>query len=111
MTAPEPEATDEAGHARDLDLKIKCIEMLDDRLIRHILSGIEAKGIECSVAVLPDHPTPVATGVHARDPVPVSVWRPGNGVDDVQAYDEDRCKTGALGFLKKDQFIKAVLGK
>ena len=29
------EATDEAGHAKDLPLKIKCIEMLDERLPGH----------------------------------------------------------------------------
>ena len=105
------EATDEAGHARDLPLKIKCIEMLDERLIRPILDGIEKMGIECTVAVLPDHPTPVSTGIHARDAVPAAVWRPDLSPDDVQAYDEDRAKSGALGFLKKDQFIKIVLGR
>ena len=40
------EATDEAGHARDLDLKIKCIEYLDDRIVRPLLAGIEERGIE-----------------------------------------------------------------
>jgi len=104
------EATDEAGHARDLDLKIKSIEMLDQRLIQRVLDGIEKKGFPCAVAVLPDHPTPVSTGVHARDPVPVAVWRPGDTPDAVQGYDELQAASGALGRLKKDQFIKAVLG-
>ncbi len=104
------EATDEAGHARDLAMKIKCIEMLDERLIGRVLKGIEQKGIVCAVSVLPDHPTPVSTGVHARDPVPVAVWRPGVSKDATTAYDEAQAKTGALGSLKKDEFIKLALG-
>jgi 2,3-bisphosphoglycerate-independent phosphoglycerate mutase len=105
------EATDEAGHARDLPMKIKSIEMLDERLIQRILEGIEKKGLQCTVAVLPDHPTPVSTGVHARDPVPVSIWRPGEAPDAVQGYDEEQVKSGSLGLLKKDDFIKKVLGR
>lgn len=104
------EATDEAGHARDLDLKIKCIEMLDARLVLPILDGIDKKGLTCSVAVLPDHPTPVSTGVHARDPVPVAVRRPGDTPDSAESYDEKQAASGALGLLKKDQFIKKALG-
>jgi 2,3-bisphosphoglycerate-independent phosphoglycerate mutase len=104
------EATDEAGHARDLAMKIKCIEMLDERLIGWVLSGIERKGLQCRVSVLPDHPTPVSTGVHARDPVPVAVWTPGETRDSSSAYDEEQAKQGALGLLKKDEFIKLALG-
>jgi 2,3-bisphosphoglycerate-independent phosphoglycerate mutase len=104
------EATDEAGHAKDLDLKIKCIEMLDDRLVRHVLAGIEKRGIEAAVSVLPDHPTPVSTGSHARDPVPVAIMRPGVPRDATTCYDEEQAKTGALGFLRGDDFIKLALG-
>lgn len=104
------EATDEAGHARDLELKIRCIEMLDRRLVRPILEGIEARGIEAAVAVLPDHPTPVETGAHANDPVPVAIWRPGEKADAVQGYDEEQVKAGALGLLRGDAFIRRVLG-
>lgn len=59
------EATDEAGHEKNLELKIRCIEYLDERITRTILAGIEAAGYEARVAVLPDHPTPVETGDHA----------------------------------------------
>jgi 2,3-bisphosphoglycerate-independent phosphoglycerate mutase len=103
------EATDEAGHARDLELKIKCIEYLDDRLTRIILEGIEARGIEATVAILPDHPTPVETGAHASDPVPVAIWRPGAAPDAVRGYDEEQVRSGSLGLLTGDAFIRAVL--
>jgi 2,3-bisphosphoglycerate-independent phosphoglycerate mutase len=104
------EATDEAGHAKDLELKIKCIEMLDDRLVRPILEGVEKLGLEAALAVLPDHPTPVSTGIHAGDPVPVAILRPGNSPDNTTSYDEEQAKAGSLPFMRGDDFIKLALG-
>ncbi|MHC5037229.1 MAG: cofactor-independent phosphoglycerate mutase [Planctomycetota bacterium] len=105
------EATDEAGHAKDLDLKIRCIEYLDQRLVRLVLDGVEAKGIDANIALLPDHPTPVETGSHSDEPVPVAVTGPGIEPDAVQAYDEDGAAKGSLGLLEGDRFIRLVLGR
>jgi 2,3-bisphosphoglycerate-independent phosphoglycerate mutase len=103
------EATDEAGHAKDLDLKIRCIEQLDERVVGPVLQGIEQRGIEAVVAVLPDHPTPVETGSHATDPVPVAIRTPGVAPDDVEAYDEASAARGSLGHMRGDAFIRQVL--
>jgi len=108
------EATDEASHARDLDLKIRCIEYLDDRLVRHILDGVadlERRGVEVAVAILPDHPTPVETGQHGRDPVPVAIRRPGEEPDGTTAYDEEQAARGGLGLMEGEGFIRRALGR
>jgi 2,3-bisphosphoglycerate-independent phosphoglycerate mutase len=102
------EATDEAGHARDLDLKIRCIEYLDQRLVRPILEGLEARGITAAVAVLPDHPTPVATGQHGRDPVPVAILRPGDAPDSTERFDEEQAAMGSLGMMTGEQFMRRM---
>jgi len=104
------EASDEAAHARDLALKIRCIEYLDERLVRPILAGLEARGIQASIAVLPDHPTPVETGQHGRDPVPVAILTPGQAPDATERFDEEAARRGALGTLEGDAFMRAVLG-
>jgi 2,3-bisphosphoglycerate-independent phosphoglycerate mutase len=104
------EATDEAGHAKDLDLKIKCIEMLDERLVRPILAGVEQPGFEVAVAVLPDHPTFVSTGLHGRTPVPVAIRRPGDAPDGTVAFDEGQAKAGNIPFMRGEVFIKRALG-
>lgn len=104
------EATDEAGHEKDLDLKIKCIEYLDERLVKPILEGLSKRNIEATIAVLPDHPTPVETGVHASDPVPVAIWQPGTAPDITDGYDEEKVKKGSLGLLHGDEFFKLALG-
>lgn len=104
------EATDEAAHSRDLELKIRCIEYLDSRLVRLVLEGLESKGIEAAVAVLPDHPTPVETGQHGRDPVPVAILRPGEAPDETRHYDEVESARGSLGLMEGDGFIRTLLG-
>jgi 2,3-bisphosphoglycerate-independent phosphoglycerate mutase len=105
------EATDEASHACDLDLKIKCIEYLDDRLVRPIAEGIQSKGWDATIAILPDHPTPVETGNHASDPVPFALWRTGIIADTSTSFDEDQAARGSMGLLKNDEFIRTVFGR
>ncbi|MBN1356589.1 cofactor-independent phosphoglycerate mutase [bacterium] len=105
------EAADEAGHDRNLQLKIQCIEDLDRRLIRRIMNGLQQRKMEAVVAVLPDHPTPVALGSHVRDPVPVAIYFPGKSPDDVVRFDEVSVKSGCLGFMKQAEFIETVFGR
>lgn len=104
------EATDEAGHSKDLELKIKTIEYLDERLVSRIMKHLDDKHIEAVVAVLPDHATPVEYGNHVKDPVPVALWDPGRSADSVLAFDEDSVKRGSLGLLHGNEFIRAVVG-
>jgi 2,3-bisphosphoglycerate-independent phosphoglycerate mutase len=105
------EAPDEASHAQDLDLKIRCIEQLNDRVVAPVLAGLAARGIEAIVSILPDHPTFVSDlGKHGDDPVPVVVWDPRLEADAVTCYDEAAAADGALGHLTGDGFMRKALG-
>ncbi len=104
------EAADEAGHARDLQLKIQCIKNLDHRLVKRILEGLRELNTDTVLAILPDHPTPVSCGAHTREPVPVAIWDPECEPDSVKHFDEESVKLGNLGLLKGDQFINKVFG-
>lgn len=104
------EAADEAGHERNLELKIRCIEDLDRRLIQRVLEGLKRKGWDCTVAVLPDHPTPIESGNHTREPVPVAIRAPRLTPDAVNAFDEESVKQGALGLMTGAQFIETFFG-
>jgi len=103
------EAPDEAGHEKNAVLKKKCIEDLDSRLVARILEGLGDSIRDTRIALLTDHPTPVATGAHARDPVPVSIMGPGFGPDSVDRYDESSASRGGLGMLAGDEFIRMML--
>lgn len=103
------EAPDEAGHEKNLALKIKCIEDLDQRLVQRIIKGIVGKEQETVMAVLPDHATPIIHGAHTRDPIPVAILDPRQEPDLVQVYDEVSVQAGSLGLLSGSQFIETVL--
>ncbi|MBN2715922.1 MAG: cofactor-independent phosphoglycerate mutase [Deltaproteobacteria bacterium] len=103
------EATDEAGHEKNLALKIKCIEYLDERLVKPILEGIQKSGIEATVSILPDHPTPVETGAHDSDPVPFAIWNPREPGDSVERYDEESVRKGGFGLIQGNAFFRLAI--
>lgn len=103
------EASDEAGHEGDVDLKIKTIEYLDRRVVKYIVDKSSEVGEDVTIALLPDHPTPCATRTHTADPVPFLIYNPHNEPDGVIEYNEESVKKGHYGLLIKDEFIKRLL--
>ena len=103
------EATDEAGHDGDLDLKLKAIDYLDKRLIKPILEAIHEMDEDVCVAVLPDHPTPVEMRIHVNEPVPFIIWHKGIIPDEVQHYDEESCVNGSYGLLRLNEFMNELM--
>ena len=101
------EASDEAGHDGDLELKLKTIEYLDQRLITPIYNKMKDKDV--CIAVLPDHLTPVEQRIHVGQPVPFLIWHKGMTPDIVQQYDEVSCVSGAYGLLKLNEFMKTFM--
>ncbi|MCD8179189.1 MAG: cofactor-independent phosphoglycerate mutase [Tannerellaceae bacterium] len=103
------EASDEAGHEGDVNLKVKTIEYLDRRIIGPVYEAVKTWNEPVTIAVLPDHPTPCAIRTHTAEPIPFLIWKPGIQPDDVTAYDEYSIQKGKYGILKQDEFIKEVL--
>lgn len=103
------EASDEAGHEGDVALKIKTIEYLDGRVVTKLAEACQRMKEPVSIAILPDHPTPCATTVHTRTPVPFLIYKPGVAGDAVEQYDEFAVEQGYYGLLRGDEFIKELL--
>ena len=103
------EATDEAGHDGDLDLKLKAIDYLDQRLIAPIYNKVKDWDEPVCIAVLPDHLTPVEMRIHVGQPVPFLIWHRGIVPDDVRQYDEVSCVEGSYGLLRLNEFMKALM--
>ncbi len=103
------EASDEAGHDGDLELKLKTIEYLDQRLIALIYNEVSTWQEPVCIAVLPDHLTPVEMRIHVGQPVPFLIWHRGIEADDVQQYDEVSCVGGSYGLLKLQEFMHALM--
>ncbi|BBE16428.1 functional analog of homoserine kinase [Aquipluma nitroreducens] len=105
------EASDEAGHEGDVELKTKTISYLDSRIVKYLVEQTEKMDEPVTIAVLPDHPTPCATKIHTRAAVPFIIYKPGESPDNAQFYDEFEVAKGSYGILKGDQFMKALLTK
>jgi 2,3-bisphosphoglycerate-independent phosphoglycerate mutase len=100
------EAPDEAGHVRDYALKVKTIEDLDKRLLGRLLEGLSEP---YAIAILPDHPTPIKTGTHSRDPVPFAIQSPFLKPDGVKKFDEFSARNGAFGLVENDFLISILI--
>ena len=105
------EASDEAGHEGDVELKTKTIEYLDSRVVKYILEQTRMMNEPVAIAVLPDHPTPCALKTHTREAVPFIIYRPGTEPDGVRVYDEFSVAEGSYGLLRGDEFIRKLLNK
>ena len=103
------EASDEAGHDGDLDLKLKTIENLDSRIVKPVYEEVKDWNEPVCIAVLPDHPTPVEIRTHVKEPVPFIIWYKGIEPDDVSTYDEVSCVTGSYGLLKLNEFMETFM--
>lgn len=103
------EASDEAGHDGDLDLKIRTIEYLDHRIVGPIYNEVKTWDEPVCIAVLPDHPTPVEIRTHINEPVPFAIWHRGIQPDSVTTYNEVSCVGGAYGLLRLEQFMQALM--
>ncbi len=103
------EASDEAGHDGEVDLKVKTIENLDSRMIGPIYEEVKTWDEPVCIAILPDHFTPVELRVHVGEPVPFIIYYPGIEPDDTQVYDEVSCVTGSYGILKLQGFMQTIM--
>lgn len=103
------EASDEAGHDGDLDLKLQTIRNLDARIVKPVYEAVsEWEGPVC-IALLPDHPTPVEIRTHVKEPVPFAIWHRGIQPDKVTTYDEKSCTRGEYGLLSLQQFMETFM--
>ena len=103
------EASDEAGHEGNVELKLRTIENLDSRAVGPIYEAVKEWDEPVAIAVLPDHPTPCKLRTHTNEPVPFLIWHPGIEPDDVQAFDEVSACEGCYGLMKEDEFINEFM--
>lgn len=103
------EASDEAGHEGNEDLKTLTIENLDSRAVGPIYEAVKDWEEPVAIAVLPDHPTPCELRTHTAEPVPFLMWYPGIEPDSVQTFDEVAACEGCYGLMKEDEFIREFM--
>lgn len=104
------EAPDEAGHAGDLEEKIKAIEEIDLKILGPLMDALNEYE-EYTLVLLPDHATPIDIGTHTMDPVPYVIFSTNLKPDSVQKYDEFSCKDGSLGIDVAHNLINKLINE
>lgn len=69
------EAPDAAGHDGRPDQKKNSIEQSDKTILGPLIDYAQSNPLR--IAVMPDHPTPLSTRKHSREPVPFVIAGPG----------------------------------
>lgn len=93
------EAPDECGHRNEPENKVRAIELIDERVLPIILKALE-KYDDYKIMILPDHPTPIVTMTHARDPVPFMIYHKNGAAEGVASINEETAKATGV-FVEK----------
>lgn len=81
------EAPDEAGHAGDYEMKVKTIELIDEKILGYVLNNV-GKYREYVVVVAADHATPVKVRMHVPDPVPFALHHSNASISGYRDFNE-----------------------
>lgn len=103
------EAPDECGHRNEPENKVRSIELIDELVLPTLIEALE-KYDDYKIMILPDHPTPIKTNTHARDPVPYMIYHKKGELAGVKNVNENSAKETGIYFESgtklMDHFIK-----
>ncbi|WP_455645847.1 cofactor-independent phosphoglycerate mutase [Methanosphaera sp.] len=87
------EAPDEAGHEGNLPEKLRAIENIDSIILEKLLKELPKMDPDFTIALLPDHPTPIDIKTHTMTPVPFAIYNPNiKEPDATEVFSEDMSK-------------------
>ena len=68
------EGPDECGHRAETENKVLSISLIDEKILAPIYEYLKNCGDDFKIAILPDHPTPIALRTHTMDAVPYMLY-------------------------------------
>ncbi len=68
------EGPDECSHQGDMEGKIKCLELIDRKIVAPLTDYFGQAGEDFRILVVPDHRTPLRIRTHSADPVPYVIY-------------------------------------
>ncbi len=104
------EAPDECGHRGEAENKVKAIELIDNHVLGYLLKELQSYG-EYRILIMPDHPTPLITMTHARDPVPFLIYDNKKDESGVETFTEETSKATGVYYDHGPDIMKVLLQK
>lgn len=95
---------DEASHMGDRDLKIRCLELMDEHIVGPVATRFSSSREELGgIMIAPDHYTnhssrgvTTRSEAHSIEPVPFALWN-GRDRDAVEVFGEEEVRHGLYG--------------
>jgi len=103
------EAPDECGHRGETDNKVKSIELIDRQILTPVLEYLRQCGEDFKVAVLPDHPTPVAIRTHTSAPVPFFIYSSSDEKAGIEKFTEKECEKTGFYISDGSRFLSHII--
>ncbi len=103
------EAPDECGHHAQADLKVKAIEIIDEKIVAPVMAYLEESCEDYKVLICPDHPTPLDLMTHTKDPIPFVMYRKGQTDGKGLAYTEANAKATGVYVEKGCNLMNLLL--
>lgn len=103
------EAPDECGHQGQVELKVKAIELIDEKIVGPVVTYLEESGEDYAVLVAPDHPTPLSKMTHVKDPIPFVIYKKGQADGSGLSYTEAHAKETGLFVEKGCELIHKLI--
>ncbi|MBE7010609.1 MAG: cofactor-independent phosphoglycerate mutase [Ruminococcaceae bacterium] len=103
------EAPDECGHHGQTDLKIKAIELIDEKVVAPVIDYLESTNEEYRVLLAPDHPTPLSLMTHVKDPIPFVLYEKGQAEGSGLSYTEKNAEQTGLYIDKGCELMTMLL--
>lgn len=105
------EAPDEMGHQGSVEKKVRAIENLDARVVAPIKAGLEQRGADFRMLVMPDHPTPIALRTHTGDSVPYLLYDSTKIQENSWKYNEKEAEQSGHSIARGCEMIDYLIGK
>ncbi len=105
------EAPDECGHRGEAENKVKAIEYIDRRSLKTLLEYLDGCGDSYRILIMPDHPTPLDTKTHSREPVPYLLYDSTTEQNGVESFTEAAAKESGIFVEHGPAIMDMLLGK
>lgn len=106
------EAADEAGHRKEIDNKVKAIELIDSKIVAPIYEYLKASGEDFRMLLMPDHPTPLDIMTHTSDPIPYILYKSDDEKSSgVSSYTEKNAENTGVYTKYGYTLMNKLLGK
>jgi 2,3-bisphosphoglycerate-independent phosphoglycerate mutase len=102
------EAPDECGHRGEIENKVRAIELIDEKILSKLLAADLG---DIRILIMPDHPTPLGTKTHTRNPVPFMIYDSTKQIAGADTFTEKTAEAAGNYYPEGYKIMQDFLGE